>query len=313
MQNSQSSLSASSSASSSRAFNQSSTRHRTRHRTPHRTPHRDPHRDPHRTPHGGTLLCLLVFLCSIGIVLLSPPCSAAEGESFPSPEDRLSTSWFFAMGQEESQKKMKRASSLFDEGEYSQGAIIFGRLALTKHPVAEEAHEMVVRCHLKREDANRGLDWARAYSKRYGASAKIEALKGDLLGIKGSIKEQVSAYERSLALEPEQAEQAELHFRLAKAYDLLEESRKIVEHCQQAVRIDPAYKKKMRAFVKNSKIGMRVSQLASELIAKSKGRVLSDTQIEAFAKRVSKTLGEDEVQLEQRLEELGKAARKQQN
>jgi hypothetical protein len=119
------------------------------------------------------------------------------------------------------------------------------------------------------------------------------ALAG-LCGLLDRTDDEVKWYEKALSYRPGDAE---LHFRASLAYDLAKDARpdwsaKSFEHAKAAIKLDPAYKRKFRPMIRNSRVAGEVARIIRELIEKSEEGGLPDEEADAYAARIGKLLGD---------------------
>ena len=237
-----------------------------------------------------TVSCFIIVL----FVLTLAPCLRAEDSVFPPPPSKEQTfaGWFNALGEKETENLFKEAEQLFVQEKYEKAALIFGRLAKASPTKSKEAHLRVVECHCRRGDGPRARQWAEAATVRFPDCAKGWTLLGQANGLVGRLQEQIDAFEKSLAIYPNDPE---VHFQLCLAYDKLDKPNKMVEHAQSAVRLDGSYKKRLSPLIKNSNVARRIGQIITDVLQQSKGSQLTDEQIDEYARRVGEILGDENI------------------
>ena len=106
----------------------------------------------------------------------------------------------------------------------------------------------------------------------------------------GDVQRAAAALEKAVGADPGSAE---AHFRLALLYDEVDNSPKVLEHAQKAIRIDPSYKVKLRPAIKDTSTSRKIGRIVNSVLKDSKQERLSDEKIEAYAERIGKILGEE--------------------
>ena len=119
------------------------------------------------------------------------------------------------------------------------------------------------------------------------------ALAG-ICGLLDRSGDEVRWYEKALSYRPGDPE---LHFRASIAYDLARDARpdwsaKSFEHAKAAIKLDPAYKRKFKPMIRNSRVAGEVARIIREIIEKSEEAGLDDAEAEAYAARIGKILGD---------------------
>ena len=230
----------------------------------------------------------LFFLASI--IILTPPLLAED--TFPQPPEKEESfaSWFNALGEKETEQLFKDGEEQFKQEKWDKAALIFGRMAKLSPTKNREAHLRVVQCHCCRGDGERAVPWAKSATERFPNSAKAYKLLGDSYGLLAKIKKQISAYERSLQIGPDDPE---VHLQLAIAYDKVDKPNKTVEHAQRAVQLDASYKKRLRPIIKNSNVARRIGQIITDVLRETETSQLTDEQIDEYARRVGEILGQE--------------------
>ncbi len=119
------------------------------------------------------------------------------------------------------------------------------------------------------------------------------ALAG-ICGLLDRSGDEIRWYEKALSYRPGDPE---LHFRASIAYDLARDARpdwsaKSFEHAKAAIKLDPAYKRKFKPMIRNSRVALEVSRVIREILEKSEEAGLDDAEAEAYAARIGKILGD---------------------
>jgi len=234
--------------------------------------------------------CLL--LLTVLLVTAAPAPAAHDPFIDPPAGDEGLLSWFGAMGADQSEGYFSDAKGLYDQGNYDGAAILFGRLVGMSPSHSRDAHKMVCRCHVARDDVDRAGAWLDSYARRFGHDADTFALVGMRHDLLGDSAKAVDAYQSSLKLAPDVAA---VHFRLALAYDGLDQPNRTVEHCQRAVQLDPSYKKRLQPLIKNSNVARRIGAIVNDVIKQTEHCPLTDDEIDQYARRVGEILGQEPV------------------
>jgi Ca-activated chloride channel family protein len=88
---------------------------------------------------------------------------------------------------------------------------------------------------------------------------------------------------------------AEYHFQLALAWDRSgrpDAARKAFKHVREAVRLDPAYKRRFQESFKESEVYRRIQSIPSEIIEKSENDQLTDAETQKYAEKFRQMLGQ---------------------
>lgn len=109
-------------------------------------------------------------------------------------------------------------------------------------------------------------------------------------GLAGDVQREIASYQRALELDPNSGE---AHFYLSLAYDKIDDSPKVLHHAQRAIRIDPAYKQRLKPAIKDSNVSRKISRIVQGVLSDSRDRRLSDAKIEAYAAQIGHILGKD--------------------
>ncbi len=93
------------------------------------------------------------------------------------------------------------------------------------------------------------------------------------------------ALQESVSLDPDQVEP---HVQLAGLYDEMDNSPRVLEHSQKAMRIDPSVKPRLKALIKESNVSRKISRIVTHVLRDSKAGRLSDDQIRTYSKQLKK-------------------------
>ena len=115
---------------------------------------------------------------------------------------------------------------------------------------------------------------------------------GKAHGLGNDVQKEIANYERVLQLD---ADYGEAHFMLALAYDKVDNSPKVLEHAQKAIRIDPEYKEKLKPRIKDSNVSKKIGKIVSNVLRDSKYERLTDEKIEEYAEEIGRILGEENL------------------
>ncbi|MBI4862035.1 MAG: protein kinase [Candidatus Riflebacteria bacterium] len=166
----------------------------------------------------------------------------------------------------------------------SQGALIFrlhGRARLYRDR-DESDDRSVARASLER-------------SLKLEESAETLFLLGQVHGLEERRDLEIEFYERSLRLEPNRAD---IHFRLAMAYDRSrrpDAPRKTFEHAKAAIRLDHAYKARFQEVLKNSDVAKQIARIVAEIIQQSENDTLTDEETRRYAEKFQEMLGDKSI------------------
>ena len=86
---------------------------------------------------------------------------------------------------------------------------------------------------------------------------------------------------------------------LALAYDKVDNSPKVLEHAQKAIRIDPDYKEKLKPRIKDSNVSKKIGGIVTRVLEDSKYERLTDEKIEEYAEEIGRILGEENLNTEE--------------
>lgn len=210
------------------------------------------------------LLALLLAACLAGGAV-------AESSSVQVPGNSLAQAagWIEAGNYAEALELLGEDPSLAASAQAHQTLRARALLGLERLPEAEAA-------------IRRGLEWAPEDAGLYLLAGKVYSLQGDH-------QKEIAALSQAVKLAPEDPE---AHFLLSMAYDELGNSPKVLEHAQRAIRLDPRYKEKLKARIPRSTVSRKIGEIVSQVLRDSRQEKLTSEQIEAYAARIQRILGE---------------------
>lgn len=119
---------------------------------------------------------------------------------------------------------------------------------------------------------------------------------GKAHGLQGEVSKEIDSYEKALQIaEQLDRDDGEAHFMLALAYDKVDNSPRVLEHAQKAIRIDPEYKEKLKPRIKDSNVSKKIGDIVSNVLKDSKFDRLTDEKIEEYADEIGRILGEENL------------------
>ena len=171
----------------------------------------------------------------------------------------------------------------------AEQAIAAWRLAYAMgHPRPEVDWGLAQACLVDERPASGILHAERALESDHLNHREIHLALGKLEALRGDVSREIAHYERVLQMDQDWGE---AHFLLALAYDKVDNSPKVLEHAQKAIRIDPEYKAKLKPRIKDSNVSRKIGRLVSHVLRDQKYERLTDEQIEAYARDMAQMLG----------------------
>lgn len=201
------------------------------------------------------------------------------------------------------------------------------RMGASEKALARLSGEAAARLPLARREALRAralLALERAEEAEESIQAALEAepeslplylVAAQVYALQGKKVPRLMALQRAVQLDPDSGE---AHFQLALAYDDLDNSPKVLEHAQKAIRIDPANKERLKPRIAQSNVSRKIGKIVTQVLRDSKFERLDDDRIQGYAEEIGKILGEGRTarpapsgksKMKKILEELRKKAR----
>lgn len=115
---------------------------------------------------------------------------------------------------------------------------------------------------------------------------------GKAHSLSNDVAKEIQSYEHILNLNPDNGE---AHFMLALAYDKVDNSPKVLEHAQKAIRINPDFKERLKPRIKDSNVSKKIGRIVSNVLKDSKYERLTDEKIDEYAEEIGRILGEENL------------------
>jgi len=227
----------------------------------------------------------LPMIFALVLALVAPAHATAE------TKDWRRSSWFSALGDEEAAPIYEKASHAMATGDFPAAIVLFSRLAATSSYKGLEVLLNLADCHCKSADPKRSLQWLKVFDDRFEACARSHFLRGQCLFLHGQFDQAVLAYKQSLQFNPDDPE---THLQLAIAYDMTDAPNMTVTHAQKAVQLDSSYKKRLAPLIQNSNVSRRIGKIITEVLRDTEQTTLTNEQMDDYARRVGKILGEED-------------------
>jgi len=189
----------------------------------------------------------------------------------------------------------EKALKLNEEGEYIAATKIYEILYKNKFNEQKSLYNLGKTVLMEAEEPDKAVKYFKAYGRKYGNNARLLKNLGQSYGLCADTRNKIICYRKGIEIAKDN-QKAELHFLLALSYDELgDKHSKTIEHAQQAVQLNPDYKKKLQPLIKNSNLAQDIGSIVDEVLNETEDSQLTDEQINQFARRVGDILGEENI------------------